>query len=172
MDGTLVMNQYCHLLSFVGLSLGGFAATVGVTATVAADLPDGDVTRNHPIVAQAGSPLPSQLQGKPVVVEIHADWCSKCQAIAPTLSALRRQYQGKAHFVAFDVTNRTTTQAATARARELGLVNFFAANRSRPSAVAIIDPRTGRVLRQFFNNPRQQDYTAVLNGAIAQLQRR
>jgi thiol-disulfide isomerase/thioredoxin len=33
--------------------------------------------------------LAPQLQGKPVVVDIYATWCSGCKNIAPTLSDLK-----------------------------------------------------------------------------------
>ena len=89
--------------------------------------------------------------------------------IAPTLSQLKQKYKDTAHFVVFDVTDKNTTQASAAKAKQLGLSNFFTANKSQTSTVAIIDPATGKILQQFRNNPQQSDYEAVLDSAIAKM---
>jgi thiol-disulfide isomerase/thioredoxin len=99
------------------------------------------------------SPLAKKLQGKPVVVDIYASWCPGCKNIAPTLSQLRQQYG---------------TKASMKMAQELGLTSFFNANKSKTATVAIIDPATGKVMKQFHNNSETADYNSVLNFAIAQ----
>jgi thiol-disulfide isomerase/thioredoxin len=121
-------------------------------------------------VTQAGNvggALASQLQGKPVVVDIYASWCPACRNVAPTLSQLRQQYEDSVHFVVLDVTDRTTTNQAENRARELGLGQFFEANRSQTGMIAIIDPVTGNILAQYRNNANVADYTSVLDAALA-----
>jgi thiol-disulfide isomerase/thioredoxin len=112
--------------------------------------------------------LAKQLQGKPVVVDVYASWCPGCKNIAPTLSQLKQQYSGKANFVVFDVTDRQTTQASMKMAAKLGLTGFFNANKAQTSTVAIIDPATGKVLKQFRNNADLTEYTGILDRAIAQ----
>jgi thiol-disulfide isomerase/thioredoxin len=114
------------------------------------------------------SPLAKKLQGKPVVVDIYASWCPGCKNIAPTLSQLRQQYGTKASFVVFNVTDAKTTKASMKMAQELGLTSFFNANKSKTATVAIIDPATGKVMKQFHNNSETADYNSVLNFAIAQ----
>jgi thiol-disulfide isomerase/thioredoxin len=121
------------------------------------------------MAAMMAKPLASELQGKPVVVDIYASWCGGCKNIASTLATLKQRYQGKVNFVVFDVTDRTTTQAAEARAQQLGLAEFLASNKSQTSTVAIIDPKTGKILRQFRNNPNSKDYMAILDTEIAQM---
>lgn len=160
------MKRQIHSLTWLGL--GAAAGLVGV-ATLVNAVSQPSVAGEVQVVAAAPKRLASQLQGKPVVVDIYASWCSKCQNIAPTLSRLKQQYRGKAHFVVFDVTDRSTTQAAEARAKQLGLSQFLAANKSQTSLVAIIDPATGKVLRQFRNNSNLRDYTSVLDTAIPQI---
>lgn len=122
------------------------------------------------IVAQArnvGGALASQLQGKPVVVDIYASWCPACRNVAPTLSQLRQQYEGSVHFVVLDVTDRGTTSQSGNRARELGLGQFFEANRSQTGMITIIDPATGNILAQYRNNANVANYTSVLDAALA-----
>ena len=114
------------------------------------------------------SPLAQKLQGKPVVVDIYASWCPGCKNIAPTLSQLRQQYGTKASFVVFNVTDAKTTKASMKMAKELGLASFFNANKSKTSTVAIIDPATGKIMKQFQNDAEITDYSSVLDLAIAQ----
>jgi thiol-disulfide isomerase/thioredoxin len=120
------------------------------------------------LVAQGKSaPLAKQLQGKPVVVDVYASWCPGCKNIAPTLSQLRQQYTGKASFVVFDVSDRQKTQASMKLATKLGLSSFFTANKSQTATVAIIDPATGKVMKQFRNNAELTEYTSILDRAIS-----
>lgn len=160
------------------VSLAGVGALVAIAAvtTLSNAMSDSKSTETQQVASEAvqiASAQPKQLakelQGKPVVVDIYASWCPGCQNIAPTLSRLKQQYQGKANFVVFDVTDRSTTRMAEAKAKQLGLSDFLAANKSQTSLVAIIDPSNGKVLKQFRNNPNQQDYAMVLNSAIAQM---
>ena len=115
-----------------------------------------------------GGPLARELQGKPVVIDIYATWCSGCKNIAPTLSQLKQKYQGKAHFIVFDVTNKATSRQAEARARELGLENFFNQNKSQTASVTIVNPANGDILSQERKNSNLSDYTSVLDAAITQ----
>ena len=114
------------------------------------------------------SPLAQKLQGKPVVVDIYASWCPSCKNIAPTLSQLKQQYGTKASFIVFNVTDAKTTKASMKMAKELGLTSFFNANKSKTSTVAIIDPATGKIMKQFQNNAEITGYSSVLDLAIAQ----
>ncbi|NJL38899.1 MAG: thioredoxin family protein [Leptolyngbyaceae cyanobacterium RM2_2_4] len=120
------------------------------------------------LIAQASreNALAAELQGRPTIVKIYADWCPACQRLRPVTNELQQQFDGKANFVIFDVTNRETTQAAEARARELGLSNFLASHRAQTSTVAIINPGNGQTLTQFRYNFNQQDYVNGINRAI------
>ncbi len=115
------------------------------------------------------SALAKQLQGKPVVVDIYASWCPGCKNIAPTLSQLKQQYAGKANFVVFDVSDSKKTQASVKMAAKLGLTGFFNANQAQTATVGIIDPATGKVVKQFRNNAELTEYTSILDRAIAQM---
>jgi len=114
-----------------------------------------------------GGPLAKKLQGKPVVVDIYASWCPACKNIAPTLSQLEKEYAGKVHFVVLDVSDKASTAKSEAIARELGLSDFFAANKTQTGSLTIVDPSTGKILSQQRNNPNKSTYTKVLDAALA-----
>lgn len=165
------MNSSLKSFLLLSLSAASLGAAFGLTPLVNAK-PELSATQPVRIARAMAKPLSRQLQGRPVVVDIYATWCPGCKNIAPTLSSLKQQYQGKAHFVVFDVTDRTTTQMAEEKAKQLGLSEFLMANKSQTSLVAIIDPATGKVLRQFRNNPNKGDYMSVLDTAIAQMSKK
>ncbi|MBE9176339.1 thioredoxin family protein [Synechocystis salina LEGE 06155] len=118
---------------------------------------------------KAPNSLAPSLQGKPVVVDIYATWCPGCKTIAPTLSQLKKQYQGKVNFVVLDVSDKNTTKMAETKAKQLGLTTFFEANKTQTATVAIIDPATGMVIQQFRKNANASDYTKVIDGAISRM---
>jgi thiol-disulfide isomerase/thioredoxin len=125
-------------------------------------------TANAYIAGNVGGALAKELQGKPVVVDIYASWCPKCKNIAPTLSQLKKQYQGKAHFIVLDVTNKTKVSESEVKAKKLGLGEFLAKNKSQTGSVTIISPGNGKILAEYRNNTNLSDYTSVLNSAISQ----
>ncbi len=114
-----------------------------------------------------GGALAQQLQGKPVVVDIYASWCPACKNIAPTVSQLKQQYAGKVNFVVLDVSDKASSAKAEATARQLGLSEFFAANKNQTGSLTIVDPATGNILAQHRNNAKKTDYSSVLDAAIA-----
>jgi thiol-disulfide isomerase/thioredoxin len=122
------------------------------------------------LIAQANkTALAKELQGKPVIVDIYASWCPGCKNIAPTLSQLKQKYGNRANFIVFDVTDRQTTKTSMQTAAKLGLSRFFDANKSQTSTVAIIDPSTGKVIKQFRNNADLDVYSSILDRSIAQM---
>jgi thiol-disulfide isomerase/thioredoxin len=135
---------------------------------------------NSPATAQVGVPQPQliaraenalarQLQGKPVVVDIYASWCPACRNIAPVLSQLKQQYKNKVNFVVLDVRDRESITDSNRMARKLGLTQFFNTHKAQTSTVAIIDPGTGKIIKQFRNNADLAEYTAILDRAITQI---
>lgn len=115
-----------------------------------------------------GGPLADSLQGKPVVVDVFATWCAGCKNIEGTLSQLREDYGDRVNFVVLDVSDKAKVDATEALATELGLSQFLAEKKSKTSTVAIVDPGTGDILAIYKNNPNLDDYTQVLNAALAQ----
>jgi thiol-disulfide isomerase/thioredoxin len=116
--------------------------------------------------ASVGGPLAKQLQGKPVVVDVYATWCAACKNIAPTVAQLKQKYAGKVEFVVLDVSDKSSNTKVEAKAKELGLSEFFAANKTQTGSLTIVDPATGKILSQHRNNPDLATYVSVLDAAI------
>ncbi|MBD2329306.1 thioredoxin family protein [Alkalinema sp. FACHB-956] len=154
---------------WLSLGLSSLVVTVSLVAVTTA-LPSPAIAQTLRSAKQGnvGGSLAKQLHGKPVVVDIYASWCPACSNIAPTLSQLKKEYAGKVHFVVLDVSDKSKTRQAEAQAKQLGLGQFFNANKSQTGTVTIIDPATGNILAQHRNNPNKSVYTAVLNAAISQ----
>jgi thiol-disulfide isomerase/thioredoxin len=162
------MNQSALVKIFAIVASLATGTIVGMNA-LQATIPSASSLIDGSLLAKADTALAKQLQGKPVVVDIYASWCPGCKNIAPTLSKLEQQYGTKMNLVVFDVSDAKTTQASMKKAASLGLTNFFNAHKSKTSTVAIIDPATGKVVKQFQNNPELADYTTVLDVAIAKM---
>ena len=148
--------------SLLTLSAGTFVTPMAVLANPCA-------AKTNPCASKGGNvggPLVKQLQGKPVVVDIYASWCPACKNVAPTLSQLKKEYAGKANFVVLDVSDQAKASQAAAKARQLGLGQYFDANKSQTGMIAIIDPATGNILVQHRNNANKTAYTSVLNAAL------
>jgi haloalkane dehalogenase len=141
------------------------AASAEVTAGDAAPQVPPYQARGASEIAQVG-PLAASLQGKPTVVRIHADWCPACKATQSMIDDLKRTYANKINFVQFDVTNAKTAAAAQAEAQNLGLEKFYTATKAATSTVAVIDPKTGKVLATFYNDDTIGDYEMALNDAL------
>lgn len=121
--------------------------------------------------ANAASPLAPSLQGKPVVVEIYASWCSACQSIKPVLETLRKKEGSAIHWIQFDVSNTASAKSSAAQAKKLGLAEFFKRNRSQTSLVSIINPETGTVVNTFRAQPKLDPYLKAIQTTRSLLQR-
>jgi thiol-disulfide isomerase/thioredoxin len=143
--------------------LGTAPLSANSSATIEVSVPQ------QQLVARSDNALARQLQGKPVVVDIYASWCPACRNIAPTLSQLKQKYKNKVNFVVLDVRDRESVGDSNRMAKNLGLSQFFNAHKAQTSTVAIIDPRTGKILKQFRNNADLVEYTTILDRAITDI---
>jgi thiol-disulfide isomerase/thioredoxin len=154
-----------------------FAAITALTTTIAGITPLSANSLStakvgippQQLIARADNALARQLQGKPVVVDIYASWCPACRNIAPVLSQLKQQYKNKVNFVVLDVRDRESVSASNRMAKKLGLTQFFNAHKAQTSTVAIIDPATGKILKQFRNNAHLTEYQAILDRSITEI---
>lgn len=154
------------------------AATVGIMTTLAAcnnatDNPSASVsepqTEEVTAASSANQGLAQELQGKPVVVDIYADWCAGCKKIKPTLEALKKEYGDTANFVVFDVTDKAKVKESEAKAKELGLEKVFAEHKAKTATVAVMNPATGEVVKLFQKNQNKADYVAALDTTKQQI---
>lgn len=156
------------------------AATAAIVTTLAACSSPGsdssnagtdvnEVKTEEVQTAQASPALAQELQGKPVVVDIYAEWCSGCRKIKPTLEALKKEYGSTANFIVLDVTDKTTTKASEDKAKELGLEDVFTKYKAKTATVAVMNPETGEVVKLFQKNPNKADYVAALDATTKQI---
>jgi len=159
-----IMDRYIIILGLVAAAVAPSTARAEVLNGTAAKVPPYQA-RGATEVAAVG-PLAPSLQGKPVVVRIHADWCSACKATQSTIDDLEHAYAGRINFVQFDVTNATTAAASQAQAQKLGLAKFYDASKAATSTVAVIDPKDGKVYATFYNDNTSGDYKSVIDAAL------
>ena len=159
------MNRYFAILGLIAAAASPSAAWAElVNGTAAAKVPPYQA-RGATDIASAG-PLAPSLQGKPVVVRIHADWCPACKVTQSTIDDLKQAYTGKINFVQFDVTNASTAAAAQAEAKKLGLEKFYDATKAATSTVAVIDPQNGKIFATLYNDGNVQDYKTAIDDAL------
>ena len=164
------MKRYAAILGLAAAVVSAPAAWAGVVTGTAANVPASEVSGATKALTQAGNaaigPVEPSLQGKPLVIRIHADWCSACKATHATIADLRQAYAGKINFVEFDVTNAKTAAVARTKAEKLGLVKFYDAAKEQTSAVAVINPQNGKVYATFYNDGNLKDYEGAINNVL------
>jgi thiol-disulfide isomerase/thioredoxin len=158
------MKRGIAFLALTAAMIGPAWVRAEVTAGTAAKVP-AYPARGATEIVDAG-PLAPELQGKPVVVRVHADWCPACRATQPTIDELKRAYAGKIHSVQFNVTNAKTAAASQAEAQKLGLEKFYDAAKAATSTVAVIDPKDGKVDATFYNDSKISDYERAIDAAL------
>ncbi len=172
------LSLFVALAAFISAGVGASAQSLATRVISAApmtvaDEPMGsigsmDMTRSVKSGGNVGV-LTSSLHGKPVVAQIHADWCPVCKAEHSTIDAVRAKYGDNISFVDLDVTNAKTAAAAAAKARQLGLGAFFDAHKSMTGTVAVINPNSGAVAAMLYNVTKTDAYTKAIDSVSQQL---
>lgn len=103
-----------------------------------------------------------EVEKKPLVLVVYADWCPMCQSLKPVLVLMNDRYRGQIHYVLLDVTTEATTAKSRAQAQSLGLEKFFDRNFATTSLVVIKDP-AGREVFKAVHDYDFHHYEAVLN---------
>lgn len=161
------MNRY--LVASLGLVL------TATGALASADVVNGTAAKVRPYQARGAAeistvgPVAASLEGKPLVVRIHAAWCPACTATQPTVDELRAAYTDRINFVQFVVTNARTAAASKALAEKLGLESFYEATKAATSTVAVIDPRSGRIYATLYNDSNLADYEGAVDRVLTEL---
>lgn len=99
-----------------------------------------------------------------LVVQIFASWCPGCKNIQPTLDQLVNEVED-INFVQLDVSTPSKSQTSSKRAKELKINDFYSANKSKTSTVAVIVPGTGEIISIFENNNNLEEYTEAIEKA-------
>ena len=102
---------------------------------------------------------------RPTVAIIRADWCSACQKLEPTMMELKSQYGDRIDFVILDVTDDQKTAQSAARARKLGLGNFFEANKQKTSTVVVLNA-SRKIVFQTMHNYDREAYVKAFDEAL------
>lgn len=143
------------------------AAPAAAQSTTAAKHDEGTIqSRGGTTLTNVGGPLAARLRGKPVVVRIHADWCPACKETEPVLDGVKQKYGDKVSFLTYDVTNAKTAATAADAAKADGLATFFDATKAATSTVAVIDPTSGAVIAELYNDTEAADYTKAIDQAL------
>jgi thiol-disulfide isomerase/thioredoxin len=103
---------------------------------------------------------------RPTVAIIRADWCSACQKLEPTMMELKSQYGDRIDFVMLDVTDDAKAAQSAAKARKLGLANFFEANKQKTSTVVVLSP-SHKIVFQTMHNLDRDAYVKAFDEALA-----
>ncbi len=101
---------------------------------------------------------------KIIVVEIFANWCPGCRNIQPTLDQVVKEFPD-INFVQLDVSTPSKAQSSLKLAKELGIIDFYKANKSKTSTVAIITPTTKEAVEVFQNNNNVDEYKTAIEEA-------
>ena len=158
------MNRHFAILGLFAAAIASSVVQAAVVTGTAAKVPAYQA-RGATEVAMLG-PLAPSLQGKPVVVRIHADWCPACKATQATIDDLKQAYAGKINFVQFDLTNANTAATSQAEAQKLGLGKFYDASKAATSTVAVIDPKDGKIYATLYNDNSLEDYKRAVNEVL------
>ena len=104
------------------------------------------------------------VENKILLVEIFASWCPGCKNIQPTLDELVKGVSD-IDLVQLDVSTPSRAQASAEKAKELNIIDFYNANKSKTSTVVVIVRRSGEIISSFENNNKLEDYKAAIEEA-------
>jgi hypothetical protein len=102
----------------------------------------------------------------PYVVKLHARWCPICMATKGAWADMERAYAGKAKFVVFDFTDRTTTEASRADAVRLGLTAVFENHEGETGTVLVVDGASKEERQVLHGFRRGTEYGAAIDAVI------
>jgi thiol-disulfide isomerase/thioredoxin len=82
---------------------------------------------------------------QPFIVKVYAEWCGTCTMLEPTWKRIETEYQGKAHLVVFDVTDKERVEESKALAEVLGLTPVFNRYKSKTGTIAVLNANKNTV---------------------------
>lgn len=81
---------------------------------------------------------PSGSEKKPLIVQIHADWCSTCKKLEPTWARILDEFSRRSHTVRLDVSDRESYEASLEIARDFEIEDFFREHRRKTGTIAVL----------------------------------
>lgn len=103
---------------------------------------------------------------KVLLVQIFASWCPGCKNIQPTLDLLLKE-NSDIKLVLLDVSTPSKAKDSEKLAKELKMEDFYKANKSKTSTVAVIVPTSLEIVSVFQNNNDIDDYESAIDEAKA-----
>ncbi|MCH7494271.1 redoxin domain-containing protein [bacterium] len=99
-------------------------------------------------------------------VEMYADWCSNCRAMAPALeSAMDMLAKDPVLLVVIDFTDDNSTEQAGMLAGALGLGRIYLENEGLTGYVLLVDPGSGEVLGRLTPQMTAEEMVETVRGA-------
>ena len=120
--------------------------------------------KHKAVTRQAEKKTEVALEKKILVVEIFASWCPGCKNVQPTLDQLVKEVP-EIDFIQLDVSTPSKAQGALKLAKDLNVSDFYSANKSKTSTVAVIVRKSGEIISLFENNSKIEDYKAAIEEA-------
>ena len=99
-----------------------------------------------------------------ILAEIYASWCPGCKNIQPTLDLLVKN-SPQIELVQLDVSTPSKAEASQKVARDLKIIDFYNANKSKTATVGVIVPTTGEVVSVFHNENSEDLYKPAIQDA-------
>ncbi len=103
---------------------------------------------------------------KIIVAEIYASWCPGCKNIQPTLDLLVKDFP-QIEFIQLDVSTPSKAEASQRIAKDLKIIDFYNANKSKTATIGIIVPTSGEVVSVFHNENSEEPYKPAIQDAQA-----
>ena len=122
-------------------------------------------TTNKQGVKSGGKDEQKPGEKKIILAEIYASWCPGCKNIQPTIDLLLKDFAQQIELIQLDVSTPSKAEASQKTARELKIIDFYNANKSKTATVGVIVPTTGEVVSIFHNENSEEAYKPAIQDA-------
>ena len=101
---------------------------------------------------------------KILLVEIFASWCPGCKNIQPTLDQLEKDV-ADIKMILLDVSTPSKSEASEQLAKDLGIQDFYRANKNKTATVGVITPESKETIAVFNNENNPDTYKSAIQEA-------